>query len=170
MAWWDFGADKLFKALGPSSGEKSAASLLSGIGSFATGTGESDLLAANTFWKSILSGDPAQVAKVLGPEISAINQQAQQRKKTTAEFGDRSGGTNAAMQMVDTDTRTQVNDLIASLTGSAATNLGSTGLSLLGEGVAAGGASFSAARDMKNDWITNILGALETGVSVAGAV
>jgi hypothetical protein len=169
MAWWDFGADKLFHALGPSSGEKSAQGLLAGLGSFAGGEGKSDILTADKFWSSILSGDPSKISSVLGPEISAINKQGQQSKKTTSEFGNRGGGTNAAMQMTDDNTRSSIDSLFADLTKSAASNLGASGHSLLSEGISADTGAFGAARDIKSDWMNNILGLLNTGVSAAGA-
>ncbi len=45
------------------------------IGGFATGLGESNLSQASNFWSSILSGDQSKIAKTLGPEIGAIQQQ-----------------------------------------------------------------------------------------------
>jgi hypothetical protein len=169
MAWWDFGASKIFNALGPSGDEKSAEKGLLGLGNFSTSEGMSDTLAADNFWKAILSGDPTQMSKVLGPEFSAINKQGQEKKKTASEFGNRSGGTNAGMQMTDDNTRSEIDKLMATLTGSAATHLGSAGSNLLGTAVGADASAFSAARDIKGDWIKNILGAIETGVSAAGA-
>lgn len=170
MAWWDFGASKIFDALGPSKDEKSAGKGLLGLGNFSASQGEGDILAADNFWKSILSGDPNQVSKVLGPEFSAINKRGQESKKTASEFGNRSGGTNAGMQMTDDTTRSEIDKLMASFTSTAASHLGNTGASLLGTAVGADTSAFGAARDMKGDWIKNVLGALETGISAAGAL
>lgn len=131
---------------GPSGEEKGQYGALAGIANFATGTGEKDISSASDFWHSILSGDPTKISQVLGPQISSINKQGQERKKTTAEFGNRGGGTNAFMQMADTDTRTGVNDLIGSLTGSAASNLGNLGSNLLSTGVGAHEGAFDMSK------------------------
>src|SRR6266700_7643167 len=93
---------------GPSSGEKAEAGELGSLANFATGEGEADISASDKFWPSILLGDPGQIAQVLGPEMSAINKQGQQKKKTAAEFGNRGGGTNAGMQMTDDTSRSSI--------------------------------------------------------------
>src|ERR1700726_4264899 len=81
--------------MGPSGAQKADAGALGAIGNFGTSEGEADIGASDKFWQAILSGDPGQIARVLGPEISAVNKQGQQAKKTASEFGTRSGGTNA---------------------------------------------------------------------------
>lgn len=131
---------------GPSGEEKRAFGETGSLANFATSLGEKNLGQASSFWSAILSGDMSKISQVLGPEISSINKQGQQRKKTTAEFGNRGGGTNAAMQMADTDTRTQVNDLIGGLVGSSASNLGSLGGSLLNTGLSGHEASFDMSK------------------------
>lgn len=130
---------------GPSGPEKQEFNLLRDIGSFAGQTGTKDVGEASRFWSDLLSGDPQKIAQILGPEISSINKQGQQAKKTAAEFGNRSGGTNASMQMIDDNTRSAIRQMIANLTGGAASSLGSMGQSLLGTSVGAGEAGFSAA-------------------------
>lgn len=127
---------------GPSNEEKSQYADEAGLANFATSEGEGDILASDKFWKSILAGDTASISKVLGPEMSAVNKQGQQAKKTASEFGNRSGGTNAGMQMADDTTRTTVDEMLSSLTGKAAGALGSSGSSLLSTGSGAHSSAF----------------------------
>lgn len=121
--------------MGPSSKENSEFGSLSSLANFATSQGESATAASNNFFKSVLSGDPAKISQVLGPQISGINKRGQEQKKTMAEFGNRSGGTNAEAQMIDDKTRGSINEMISSLTGGAASALGASGSSLLSAGV-----------------------------------
>ncbi len=158
---------------GPSGAEKREAGALASIGSFGTGEGEGDILASDNFWKSILSGDPSAISKVLGPEISGINQRGQQEIKTASEFGNRGGGTNASMQMAGDTTRTSVDQLIASLTGKAAGALGASGQNLLSTGLSGHEAAFSAEQTIQQQkaakWndifksIADVAGGLFTG-------
>lgn len=128
------------------------------IGGFATGLGESNLSQASNFWSSLLSGDQSKQAKVLAPEINTIQQQGAQQKATTAQFGNRSGGTNAAMQMAGDTSRANINNLISQLLGSSASNLASTGGSLLGMGLGAYSAQEAASQQQMRNWANSILG------------
>ena len=121
--------------MGPSTQEKNEFGALSDLSNFATSSGESAITSANNFWSSILSGDPTQISKVLGPQLSAINKQGQQKLKTTSEFGNRSGGNNAFNQETGDKTRATANDLISSLTSTAASALGASGSGLLSAGI-----------------------------------
>ena len=129
---------------GPSGQELSEAGMLANIGNFGASQGEADTLKAQSFWSSILSGDQSKISQVLGPEISSMNKNAQQQKKTMSEFGTRSGGTASAMSSLDTSTISGVRDMIAKLTGGAAGSLGSMGGSLLGTGANATQGAFDA--------------------------
>lgn len=131
--------------MGPTKEEKGQYGDIAGIGDFGTSEGKKDTLASDNFWHSILSGDPGKIATVLGPEISGINKQGQQQKKTTAEFGNRGGGTNASEQMAGDNTRTSYDSLVAELTGKAAGALGASGASLLSVGLSAHDTAFSDA-------------------------
>lgn len=155
--------------LGPSSQETGLESALAGAGSFATGEGEGDILASDNFWKAILSGDPGQISKVLGPQMSAINKQGQEAKKTGSEFGNRGGGTNAGMQMTDDKTRTSIDDMISKLTGSAASSLGSQGSGLLSTGVSANNAAFGAANTIHDQKEAKWNDIFKSSISVAAA-
>lgn len=130
---------------GPSGQETQQYGDIANLANFATGAGESDIASADTFWQAILSGDPNQIAKVLGPQISAINKQGQQSLKTASEFGNRGGGTNAFAQTTGDTTRSNVDTLIAQLTGQAGGQLGSLGSSLLSTGSSAHGQAFNEA-------------------------
>jgi hypothetical protein len=128
------------------------------IGGFATGLGESNLSKASGFFSNILSGDPSKIAKSLGPEISSIQTQTQQQKKTNAEFGNRSGGTNAANQSASDKGRGLVTNMIASLLGSSASSLASTGGSLLSQGAGAYQSQLDASQVQMQNWSNSILG------------
>ena len=128
------------------------------IGGFATGLGESNLSQASNFWSSILSGDQSKIAKTLGPEIGAIQQQGQQQRNTAAQFGNRGGGTNAAMQTSSDQSRAQINQMISQLFGGAASNLGSLGAGLLGQGQSAYGQQVAASQQQMRNWSQSIFG------------
>src|ERR1035438_3430306 len=132
---------------GPSGAQSADAGMLGNVANFGPSQGEGDIMQSQNFWSSILSGDMSKISTVLGPQMSAINKQAQQEKKTTAEFGNRGGGTNAVMANIDTSATSQIHDMIGKMTGSAATNLGSMGSSLLSTGAQAGGAEVERERE-----------------------
>src|SRR3979490_1835571 len=131
--------------MGPDKNQKGEFGALKGIADFSTSQGHGDILASRTFWKGILSGDPAQISKVLGPEISGINKRAQESKKTSSEFHDRGGGTNAGNQMIGDKMSSEVNEMYAALAGHAAGALGASGSSLLSTGAGAHQAAFGEA-------------------------
>jgi hypothetical protein len=146
LRWLWFNEDGFFGiGMGPSKAQEREAGMEGALANFATSTGESDILASDKFFKAILSGDPAAIAQVMGPEFSAINKQSQEQKKTASEFGNRGGGTNAAMQMTGESARSSIDQLLASLTGSAAGELGAGGRSLLSTGSSAHGEAFDMA-------------------------
>jgi hypothetical protein len=134
---------------GPSKNEKSNYNALSGFAGFAGGHGEKDIGTAEDWMQGILSGDPAKISKLLGPQIKGIQDRAQQTKQTAAEFGNRSGGTNASMQMVDDNVHSDINSMIDSLTGGAVSQIGSMGQNLLGMGMQGEHAAFGDAKTMQ---------------------
>ena len=81
------------------------------IGGFATNLGEKSLSDAAKFSSDILSGDQSKIAKSLGPEIKTIQDQTQQNKNQTAQFGNRSGGNNAKIQTSGDTARASINNL-----------------------------------------------------------
>jgi hypothetical protein len=113
--------------MGPSSQEKQAYGNLNSLAGFGSQHGQNDISQAESFFSSILSGDRGKQAQVLGPEIDTLKGQAQQRKNTLAEFGNRSGGTNASSQLVDDTVHGDINRMIDNLLGGAAGGLASIG-------------------------------------------
>jgi hypothetical protein len=128
------------------------------VGDFATGLGESNISKGSQFFSDIVSGDPSKIAKSLGPEISSVQTGIQQQKKTSAEFGNRSGGTNAANQNAVDKGRGTITNMIASLLGSSASSLLSSGSTLLGQGTAAYGNQVDASQLQMQNWSNSILG------------
>lgn len=137
------------------------------ISGYGVNQGEGDINAASGFWNSILSGDPAKIGQVLGPQIQAIEGQGQQQKQTLGQFGNRSGGTNAKAQTIGDTTRSEVNNMVSNLTGSAASNLGSMGQNLLGQGTAALQSQVNASQTQMSNWQNSLFGGLAKGVTSA---
>ena len=150
LAYLWFNEDGFFGiGQGSSGAERQQYAQMSNLENFGISRGEKDITQAQDFWSAILSGDPTQISKVLGPEISAVNKQTQEAKKTASEFANRGGGTNAAMQTLDDKSVAAVRSMISNLTGSAAGALGSGGAGLLGLGESAGTAAFGEAQTMQ---------------------
>ena len=124
---------------------------LTAASNFATGMGESDLTASSDFMRSILSGDPTKISTALSPQISAVQKRTQQQKNETAQFAPRSGGTAATTAALDTAGRGAVTELTGSLTGKAASDLGTMGDSLLKAGMAGNEAGFSEAETLHKE-------------------
>jgi hypothetical protein len=137
-------------------------------GTFAQGQGEGDITDATSFYKDILSGDPSQVAQALAPEISAQQQQGQQQKNQIAQFGNRSGGNNAAVQGIDTANRGNLINLEGNLKNSAAGALGSLGTTEQGFGLQAQQAQDQASQQRLKNWQDSILGGAITGAVGTG--
>ncbi len=93
-----------------------------------------------------MSGDMSKISSVLAPQISAVNQQTQQRKQTNSQFNNRGGGTNATNQSLDDNALSSIRSMVSDLTGKAATNLGNMGENLLNTGLAGGEAAFGASK------------------------
>lgn len=140
---------------------------LSGTSSTAANLGLSDLNSSSGFMQAILSGDPAKIGQVLSPQIKAIQDQGQQKLQTNAQFGNRGGGTNASNQTTGDQTRTGVQNMISSLTGSAVSGLSTQGTSTLNSGMSGFGTSFNEAQAM-DPW-TKLMGLGEAAGKVAGA-
>lgn len=132
---------------------------LGGIAGNTSSQGVSDVSSASKFFQSILSGD----TKSLAPQIGGIQKQGQQQKQTLSQFGNRSGGTNASAQTIDDKTKSSINDMIASLTGGAASSLGSLGTSLIGQGLGAYKQQADVSQTQLENWKSSILGSGITG-------
>lgn len=87
------------------------------------------------FFSSLLSGNPALTAQVLAPTNSAIQQQAGQQLQTLNQFGNRSGGTNAAAQQVSSNAQSQQLSALDTLLGTAGAELGTLGGQRLSAGI-----------------------------------
>ena len=129
--------------MGPSSGEIGATGALTGESGFAGSVGEGLLSNSSAIMNALLSGNQAQISQLLAPQISAVAKQANQKTQTNAEFGSRSGGTNASNQNTMDTARASVNDMISSLTGGAISGAASTGTNLLNSSITANNDVFS---------------------------
>lgn len=130
--------------------DKVAASLrdvggqLTTAGRSATQQGLDDTSKASKYYSDILSSDPTKVAAAVSPEIKSVVGSTEQQKKQIANFGNRTGGTNALTQNLDASTRGVIGDTILKARGSAAGGLERTGaetsrvgLAETGEGIGA---------------------------------
>lgn len=107
---------------------------LGDLSQYGKNQGEKNTNQASTYWSDILSGDPTKTAQAIAPQAKVINQQAEQQRLTTSQFGNRSGGTNASNQMIDTNSASAIQNLVNSLIPQAASNLESIGGMELGLG------------------------------------
>ena len=133
---------------------------------FGTATGEGAVQTGLGFEEGILSGDQAEQARLLAPEISGIQKRGQEQIQTAGEFGNRSGGTNASAQNnIDTQ-RSQVNDMVSKLTGEAAGAVTNTGENLLNTGLEANALQDQEAQQILKNQESSIGGkAITEGVS-----
>lgn len=126
-----FGIDE-----GPSSGETGATNSLNGESGFAGSVGEGLLSNSSALINGLLSGNEADIGKLLAPQIGAISKQANEKTQTNATFGSRSGGINASNQNTMDTARASVNDMISSLTSGAIGEGASLGKGLLDSSMA----------------------------------
>jgi hypothetical protein len=155
---------------GSSPGLEGAEGTAAGVAGFGTSVGEGDISAASEFDQNLLNGNSAEDAKLLAPEISNITGQTQQQADTIGQFGGRSGGNNSEVQAAGDKARAGVNDMVAKLTGGAASSLGSLGTSTLGLGLNAneqqGQMSEEELENQKNSLLGNaITGGADYGES-----
>jgi hypothetical protein len=128
------------------------------IAGYGTNTGQSAVDASVGFDKGILSGDPATIAKTLAPEISTGAQEAQQKKATTAEFGNRSGGNNASTNAIDASARGNIINLEGGLQQGAAAHLGQIGTAEQGIGLNANQVSTQDSQMQMQNIMNSIFG------------
>jgi hypothetical protein len=115
---------------------------LSSLTDISKKTGQTDIAAgqkgldlAQNYFNALLSNDPGKIAQAVGPSISALTGQSQQQRIGEAEFGNRSGGSNAAIQALTTNTSAEITNLINSLIPQAATQAGQLGAQREGLGL-----------------------------------
>ena len=133
------------------------------ISDYGTTLGEGDLSQASNFYSDLLSGDPSKIGQILGPQLSNIQQQGQQQLNTNAQFGNRSGGTNASNQTNMDSQRQQVEQMIAQLTGSAASGLTGIGENALSTGLSANQIQEGESQQRLKNQDDSILGGLFGG-------
>lgn len=140
---------------------KTLSSDMSNVGTnagFASTLGMNDASQASNFNSAILSGDQSKIGQVLAPQIGAIQDQKQQQVNATGEFGTRSGGNNAAMQMVNDQAHAHINDLISSLTGSAVQGQSAMGQNLLAQGTAGYNTQANMSQEQVQNYMHSIIG------------
>lgn len=154
---------------GPSSAENAQYNALTSASGFATNMGQNNLSLSSQFFTDLLNNP----MKALAPEVSASQKQVQQQQKTTAEFGNRAGGTNAATQAAPAAARSDIINLMGATQTGAASQLSSQGQNLLNTGISGNETAFGEAgtlhdQAMKqiNDLISGVLSTV--GGAVAG--
>ena len=162
-----FGVD-----MGPSSGEIGATGAETGEAGFSGSVGEGLLSNSSAIMNALLSGDQAKISQLLAPQISAVAKQANQKTQTNAEFGSRSGGTNASNQSTMDTARSSVNDMVAELTKGSISGAASTGSGLLSTSMSGYGDVFSQneaeQKQRASQWDDIMTGISGTLGSVAG--
>lgn len=133
------------------------------IAGFGTGVGEGDIGAASGFYNDLLGGNSATEAKLLAPQIQTMQQQGQQQLDTASQFGNRSGGTNAAAQQNQDTTRGNIDNMISQLTGQGAAGLANLGTSSLGLGLSANQQQADQSQLQMQNWQNSILGGVAAG-------
>lgn len=143
-------------------------SQLGALAGYSSNTGQNATNADVGYQQGILSGDPAQVAKTLAPEIQTLQGQAQQNKNTVSQFGNRGGGMNAVMAGLDDATRAKLISLMGTLRQGAASNLGQIGTANLGMSANDAAMQAKIAQQQHENLMNSILG---KGISgIGGAV
>ncbi len=149
--------------------EQDIAGYLTKLGGDLTGTGKKDTAAgledtgkASKYYSDILSGDPTKVMAAAAPEIKSITGQADQQKSEIARTGDRSGGTNAATQDLNTKVRQQIADLIAKQKGGAAKGLESTGAQVSNVGLSETGQGVNATATAGSEYANLVADAIKS--------
>jgi hypothetical protein len=157
---------------GSSPGLTQSENTASGVTGSETGAGVSNLNNASSFWNTILSGNQEAISKLLAPEISTIQGQGQQQVQNASQFGNRSGGENASAQTNIDSQRQQVEQMIAALTGQAASQVGNLGATQLGFGLNANQQRSTDAQQIlqnnQNSLLGNIIGNFAGSALTAG--
>ena len=135
---------------------------------FGSALGQSDLQLGSDFYKTLLNGSPEAIGKLLGPQISNIQKQGQQQLNTGAEFGNRSGGTNAAGQQNMDTQRADVESMISQLTGQAAGAVTGIGENALNTSLQANELQAKESQQQMENWSNSIFGMGITEAAAAG--
>lgn len=132
--------------------------------------GEGLLGQSSQFISTLLSGNEAAISKLLAPQISTIAKQANEKTQTTAQFGNRSGGTNASNATTMDTARGSVNDMISSLTSGAIGAGASLGSDLLGKSMSGYNDVFSQQEEMQKQRAAKWNDIIDSIGKTAGAV
>lgn len=139
-----------------------------GFADWGIGEGEGDATTASTYFNNVLT-DPT---KALAPEIAADQGQIEQQRLTDANFGNRSGGTNATTQNAEGAGRGDIIKLMGDEQGKAAGEIGTLGTTLTGQGENALGSEANLAetrRSQVDSDVGNIAqGAAELALGIPG--
>jgi hypothetical protein len=161
--------------MGASNQEKQAYGNLNNLAGFDSSHGQGDISLGEDWMRGILSGDPSKISKILGPQIAGIKNRSQQSLQTASQFGDRSGGTNAGLQMTGDNIDSQINGMIDSLTQGAVGGITSLGANLVGQGAQNYGQVFNEANTMQqqeqarwNDIFNSISGVVGAAAGMPG--
>jgi hypothetical protein len=138
------------------------------IAGFSQGLGQQNVTQGSNFFSSLLNGDASKTAQVLAPEISSLKTSTNQDQKTAAQNGTRSGGTAAGSAASKDKVHSDITNLTGSLTGSAASNLLSSGQGLLGTALGAYGQNADMSETQMQNWAGSLFGGAITGGAAIG--
>lgn len=153
LRFWFFGAmPKFFFGIGggASGDEKAMFKLLANLGTYGTQKGQGATNQALDYFSAFLSGDPTKISQAIAPETKVIQGMAEQKKKQNAEFGTRSGGTAASNANIDTNTLSQITDLVNRSRAAAAGEVAGIGSNLLNLGGSSAASGFTAAKTIQD--------------------
>jgi hypothetical protein len=140
---------------------------------FATNLGEGDLSASSAFMRGILSGDSTKISQVLSPQINAVKTSANQDTKTNTEMGSRSGGTAASNNAAIDKAHSDIANMVATLTGGAASSLAGTGSGLLSAGMSGSQVGFQEASEIQQQKLAkfnDIISSIQAAIAAAGGM
>jgi hypothetical protein len=138
------------------------------LAGYSSNLGQQNTSAGSGFFSSLLSGDSSKIAQTLAPEISQMQKGGQQQKNAIAQFGNRSGGANAATQAIDSGNRANLTNLIGGLQSGAASSLLSSGQNLLGTSLGALNQEANMSQLQMDNWQNSLFGGALTGAAAVG--
>lgn len=128
------------------------------VADFSSGLGQSSATKGTNFFSNILSGDPTKIATSLAPAISAGQQGVQQQKQQIANFGNRSGGSTAKSNALESENRGKITEMVGGMQAGAASTLLSSGDSLLSKAMSGFGQEAGLDKERMDNWTKSILG------------
>lgn len=138
------------------------------VADFSSGLGQSSATKGTNFFSSITSGDPTKIATALAPAISAGQQGVQQQKNHIAQFGNRSGGSTAKSNALESENRGNITNMVGGMQANAASTLLSSGTGLLGIALSGFGQEAGLDKERMENWANSILGkGITSGIASA---